>query len=151
MTMDEGGRSLPGQLYPTGPIRRAFHRLRHRQRSSRRQLGHTPKLTSISLQLYVHLMQWDRQIRGGSLSQEVLRLEGSLAHARDSIPLGKCPWRRHWQEKVSMWKHLRARERKGRNYINKQVFPQAPSPTMTSLRRISAMMATADERQMSVR
>jgi hypothetical protein len=26
-------------------------------------------------------------------------------------------------------------------YINKQVFPQAPSPTMTSLRRISAMVA----------
>lgn len=28
--------------------------------------------------------------------------------------------------------------------INKQVFPQAPSPTMTSLRRISAMTAAAD-------
>lgn len=27
-------------------------------------------------------------------------------------------------------------------YINKQVLPQAPSPTMTSLRRISAMVAT---------
>ena len=26
-------------------------------------------------------------------------------------------------------------------YINRQVFPQAPSPTMTSLRRISAILA----------
>lgn len=29
-------------------------------------------------------------------------------------------------------------------YINRQVFPQAPSPTMTSLRRISAMLAAVD-------
>ena len=28
-----------------------------------------------------------------------------------------------------------------RTYINRQVLPQAPSPTMTSLRRISAMAA----------
>ncbi len=31
-----------------------------------------------------------------------------------------------------------------RSYINKQVFPQAPSPTMTSLRRISAMTADGE-------
>ncbi len=29
-------------------------------------------------------------------------------------------------------------------HINKQVFPQAPSPTMTSLRRISAITAAAE-------
>lgn len=31
--------------------------------------------------------------------------------------------------------------REERTYINKQVLPQAPSPTMTSFRRISAMVA----------
>jgi hypothetical protein len=31
-----------------------------------------------------------------------------------------------------------------KTHINKQVFPQAPSPTMTSLRRISAMAAADD-------
>lgn len=31
--------------------------------------------------------------------------------------------------------------REERTYINKQVLPQAPSPTMTSFRRISAMVS----------
>jgi hypothetical protein len=31
----------------------------------------------------------------------------------------------------------------GQTYINKQVLPQAPSPTMTNLRRISAMVTAA--------
>lgn len=31
-------------------------------------------------------------------------------------------------------------KRKGETHINKQVLPQAPSPTMTSFRRISAMV-----------
>ena len=35
-------------------------------------------------------------------------------------------------------------------YINKQVFPQAPSPTMTSLRRISAMAAVGELCQMDM-
>jgi hypothetical protein len=30
-------------------------------------------------------------------------------------------------------------------HINKQVLPQAPSPTMTSFRRISAMMSVAGD------
>jgi hypothetical protein len=38
----------------------------------------------------------------------------------------------------SQWSQLAAGL--GGTYINKQVFPQAPSPTMTSFRRISAMM-----------
>lgn len=32
-------------------------------------------------------------------------------------------------------------------YINRQVFPQAPSPTMTSLRRISAMLCRCTRQQ----
>ena len=35
----------------------------------------------------------------------------------------------------------RAAARGEQTHINKQVLPQAPSPTMTSLRRISAMIA----------
>jgi hypothetical protein len=35
----------------------------------------------------------------------------------------------------------RRQQRKGRTYINKQVLPQAPSPTITSFRRISAIVA----------
>lgn len=38
--------------------------------------------------------------------------------------------RRWWKHKESGWD----------TYISRQVFPQAPSPTMTSLRRISAIL-----------
>jgi len=54
-------------------------------------------------------------------------------------PLGRYPWRRHCGT-VSMH---RGRRRCGLigPYMSRQVFPQAPSPTMTSLRRISAICA----------
>lgn len=37
------------------------------------------------------------------------------------------------------------KEKIGETYINKHVLPQAPSPTMTSLRRISAMAARVQD------
>jgi hypothetical protein len=73
------------------------------------------------------------------------------------LPLGTCPWRKHWADNNqhehsssqagSRRRRWRAMEEGGREgtHINKQVLPQAPSPTMTSFRRISAM-ATRGER-----
>lgn len=72
-----------------------------------------------------------------------------------------CPWRKHYKlnqhdvdtgldvDVVDVFPVLVAeagqrkggRAEKGRTHINKQVLPQAPSPTMTSFRRISAMAA----------
>jgi hypothetical protein len=56
------------------------------------------------------------------------------------LPQGMYPWRRHCKERhVSGRETHRGRGRRVTN-INKQVLPQAPSPTMTSFRRISAMV-----------
>lgn len=67
------------------------------------------------------------------------REEASRSRAEEAVTIlqGMCPWRRHWA--ISQWDYC-VNLRIG-YYINKQVFPQAPSPTMTSLRRISAMAA----------
>lgn len=56
-------------------------------------------------------------------------------------PQGRYPWRRHCSAVVS--KRQKSEGDRGRStYMSRQVFPQAPSPTMTSLRRISAICAT---------
>lgn len=59
------------------------------------------------------------------------------------VPQGTCPWKRHCRNIVSTGEFGWFRDRDS-TYINKQVFPHAPSPTMTSLRRISAMAAAAE-------
>ena len=59
-------------------------------------------------------------------------LGGSGSHTSGNVPLEKTLE----EESVSESAKLSID-----TYINKQVFPQAPSPTMTSLRRISAMTA----------
>lgn len=73
-------------------------------------------------------------------------------------PPGKCPWRKHWKETESasaMHGSQGKWRRKGtgdlaqprskaagenETHINKQVLPQAPSPTMTNFLRSSAAM-----------
>jgi hypothetical protein len=97
--------------------------------------------SSISSQTSAYGSYGVPQIHEDSSDQEVLRLEGSLARAKDSIPLGMCLWRRRWKMEVSYWHNIITRRGRANAYINKQVLPQAPSPTMTSLRRISAMVA----------
>lgn len=54
-------------------------------------------------------------------------------------PQGRYPWRRHWW--ASQYKTEDVEVGAKMNYMSRQVFPQAPSPTMTSLRRISAICA----------
>lgn len=51
-------------------------------------------------------------------------------------PLERYPWRRHWggESVLLVWR------RGAGTHMRRQVFPQAPSPTMTSLRRISAIL-----------
>lgn len=47
--------------------------------------------------------------------------------------------------------HGRPMDKMGSTYINRQVLPQAPSPTMTSLRRISAILRTGEARSAGLR
>jgi hypothetical protein len=65
---------------------------------------------------------------------------------KEVVPQEKYPSRRHCEMAVvsylrvcdSVFHACLSLERN--THINRQVFPQAPSPTMTSLRRISAMV-----------
>lgn len=64
---------------------------------------------------------------------------------------GRCPWRRRCRQKIlaAVYEHTRITgvlmEVWGNTHMSRQVFPQAPSPTMTSFRRISAMMVVQKE------
>jgi hypothetical protein len=78
-------------------------------------------------------------IREDKIHHEELRLEGSPVWER--IPyFGECALGEDSAASIKLaWKE-NAGDANRISYINRQVFPQAPSPTMTSLRRISAMM-----------
>jgi hypothetical protein len=53
MTKDGDGRNLPDQPYPIVLVQRAFHRLRHRRRSSRRRLVHRPIIFGVSSTVFL--------------------------------------------------------------------------------------------------
>lgn len=66
-----------------------------------------------------------------------------------SLPRGRCPWRKHYELQVRRLNQKVNAEvgvsalNKGATFgthMSRQVLPQAPSPTMTSLRRISAIL-----------
>lgn len=57
-------------------------------------------------------------------------------HTSGKVPLEKTLVR------VSVSSRSRMCDGGGETHMSRQVFPQAPSPTMTSLRRISAICAT---------
>ena len=61
------------------------------------------------------------------------------------VPLEKTLWR-SWMSAPTGYslRNQGAKERLADAYINRQVFPQAPSPTMTSLRRISAIVVAGE-------
>ena len=141
-TRDEDGRNLPDQQYPKELIRHACYRPRHRRRSSRRRWGHRPKYSKIRQTDFVSLncnatrleSTWSRWIAGGEGAVTANLWEGSLG--KDTIEINVSPYS-VWNLQDDKSQHDRVEGRL--TYIKRQVLPQAPSPTITSLRRISAI------------
>lgn len=139
-------RNLPDQPYPRELARRACRRLRHRQRSSRTRLGRRPSE-------WIRVSESRHETAIGSKASRCCNRASSdeqidTGRAGDTRTSGNVPFEKTLHR-------LSARQIPGQAgdkelvvssgamdnaHINRHVFPQAPSPTMTSLRRISAML-----------
>jgi len=152
--MREGGddHNLLVQQYPIELTQRAFHQPRHRRHSSRKRLGHRPMwpiyqyiipsnvCTIISVGWSYRKKYW----RGVVEAAQGCRIDRVVKSGRRAYL-----WESSFGEYTSpvlAWQYLiRSIWHAGPwcmmgTYINKQVLPQAPSPTMTSFRRISAIV-----------
>ena len=144
-------------------IRRVSHRPRRRQRSSRRQLEHRPVQGQDQHRSCFLICASGKpsQICEGSSHQEWQRPARSPVVESDSIPLGKCLWRRRCRIRRQLCYGTRqispARKRIGVQltsggrffrmhrhqpvrYVNTDVIRSRGFLTITSFRRISAMM-----------
>lgn len=136
------GRNLPDQPYPIALAQRVCHPPQHRRHSSRRRLGRRPVAVDVSNVRRYGVREGVGRVLC-ALSEVMTRCSGTgEAKRMEDEPLGRYPWRRHCEAVsitaagacVGVWTHMR-----------RQVFPQAPSPTMTNLRRISAICATGQQ------
>jgi len=141
------------QRYPTVRVRHACRPLRHRQRSSRRRWGRRPGPKSQH-----HVLIDSNSCDPGEVTASMgaatvdhvffffffffcLHVVGRRANLREGafgentedggrVSMGPC----------GQSSRLLAKGSRLSTHISKQVLPQAPSPTMTSLRRSSAMV-----------
>lgn len=140
------GRSLLDPQYPIVLVRHACHPPRHRRRSSRRRSGRRPVdvmplATSVARAADGGSWRWLLMLIGGVCAVGRCGYRGGELGSDE--PQGRYPWRRHCRcisttcPQPWRWYMLLT-------YMSRQVFPQAPSPTMTNLRRISAICATVN-------
>lgn len=135
MTRVGDDRNLLDQRYPIELARHVCHQLRRPRHNSRTRWVHRPNCGHVS----------SRDQIGASLSAPAIwrSAEGKEKQRRLD---GTYLWKRALGENtVGSNEHHSVEQHMcciwTRTYMSKQVLPQAPSPTMTSLRRISAMLA----------
>lgn len=94
MKADGDDRNLLDQPYPIKLIQHACHRLRHRQRSSRRRLGHRPITVDVSAPKPKHVLSTSPSSSCSSLALFRIMLVELYMHMRRKgglLTSGKVP------------------------------------------------------------
>ena len=143
MREDGDGHNLPGQQYPKGRAQRACYQPRHRRRSSRRLWGRRPGGNKVRLsimnyaflRIFLGIEMW---FRGSELRVWIRAYLGEGALGENTVNFSQTAEPKQWKKEVGG-----SALNEGATFnthMSRQVLPQAPSPTMTSLRRISAIL-----------